>query len=136
MPFALTLASLLLAQAAPATTPSPAPAASVQAGNEATDTRCLVAFAAIGSQQLTPAQAEAAKLGALYFYGRLVGRNPRIDLAAAMRGAAKPVETQLRPELTRCGGELGAAGGAMQAASRSLATPAAETPPPTPAKPR
>lgn len=106
MPLALILAALLQ-------TPAPAPT------TEAGDARCLVAFAAIGSTG-TPDQQEAARVGAMFFYGKLVGRRPALDLGAAMRTGAAEVQPQIKAEIARCGAELQAAGRAMQAAGGAL----------------
>jgi hypothetical protein len=120
------LAATLLAQATPGqtrptpTTPTPpAPAGPVGPTTEASDGRCLLAFAAIGSNG-TPEQQNAARLGALYFYGKLVGRNPRLDLVPLMRSSATAVQAQAQAEITRCGNELQSAGAAMQAAGTAM----------------
>jgi hypothetical protein len=122
------IAAAILAQAAPvprtapaprATPARPAPVAPPSPTNEASDGRCLLAFAAIGSNG-TPEQQNAARLGALYFYGKLVGRNPRLDLVPLMRTSAAAVQASAQAEITRCGGELQAAGTAMQAAGQAF----------------
>ena len=105
--------------ATPAPTSTPAPAPVVAPSAEESDARCLAAFAMLVSA--TNAQtAQAAKLGSLFFYGKLVGRNPTIELSAALARAATAVSADSRTDLTRCSGELQAAGGAMTAAGSRL----------------
>lgn len=112
-------ALLLLAQAAPAAAVTP----------EQADARCIAAFATMASSGKDPVQ-RAAQLGALYFYGKLIGRNPQLDLQTAMTAAAKAVGGNPRPELTRCGGELEQSGRAMQAVGQAMGGgPAAAAPP-------
>lgn len=116
----LTLFAAIALQAAPAprAVPPPAPIP-VGPTSEASDGRCLIAFATIGSNG-TPEQQNAARLGALYFYGKLVGRNPRLDLVSLMKSSAAAVQASAQTEITRCGGELQSAGSAMQAAGNAL----------------
>jgi hypothetical protein len=100
---------LLLAQATPAAMVTP----------EQADARCIAAFGAMGSNDKEEIR-RAAQQGALYFYGKLIGRNPKVDLQAAMTAAATAVGKDFRPELTRCGGELERSGQAMQAAGQAM----------------
>lgn len=105
---------------APMATPEPVvPAPAVSPSAMESDARCLAAFAMLVSG--TNAQtAQTAKLGSLFFYGKLVGRNPAIDLSAELVRAATAVSADSRSDLTRCSGELQAAGGAMTAAGSRL----------------
>jgi hypothetical protein len=113
----------LLAQATPAASPHPSPTPSAQPAlppgtPEEQDERCLAAFAYLAGQGGDAA--EAGKTGAMFFYGKLAGRHPGIDLAGAMRTAAARIAATIRPELLRCSGELQAAGQAMTAAGGAL----------------
>lgn len=112
-------ALLLLAQAAPAATVTP----------EQADARCIAVFAAMASSDKEEMQ-RAAQLGGLYFYGKLLGRNPGLDLQATMTAAATAVKGDIRPELTRCGGELERSGRAMQAAGQAMGSGTAPAAPP------
>lgn len=112
-------ALLLLAQAAPAATVTP----------EQADARCLAAFAAMGSSDREDLQ-RATQLGALYFYGKLLGRNPGVDLQTVLTGAVAAVGKDFRPELTRCGGELERSGRAMRAAGQAMGGGTAPAAPP------
>ena len=104
------LALLLLAQAAPAA-PAPSPAQA--------DARCIVAFGSMAGSDTEEVQ-RAAQLGALYFYGKLLGREPAVDLKAAMTAAATAVTANVRPELLRCGTELQRSGEALRAVGQAL----------------
>lgn len=117
-------ALLLLAQTAPAAIVSP----------ERADARCVAAFGAMANDDKADVQ-HAAQLGALYFYGKLVGRRPGLDLRPVMLDAAQAIGPIVKAELSRCGKELGAAGTAMQAAGQSIASPPTPPPPPTPTRP-
>lgn len=104
--------------------PAPAPAQSAPATPlpvgtpEEQDQRCLAAFAYLAGQGGDAA--EAGKIGSMFFYGKLLGRHPAIDLARGMRAAAGQIAPLLRPELLRCSGELQAAGQAMTTAGDAL----------------
>ena len=102
-------ALLFLAQAA-----APAATAPAQA-----DARCLAVLGAIADSD-QPELQRAAQLGALYFFGKLLGRDPAIDLKAAISEAARSVIANPRPEILRCGAELKASGEALKAVGQSL----------------
>lgn len=120
---------LALAAAQASATPTPAPLTP-----QAADARCVAAFGIMGSDAKEEVQ-RASQLGALYFYGKLVGRDPGIDLKAAMLAAATAVAPNPKPEVLRCGAELQKSGEAMQAVGASIgAAPAAPAPAPA-AKP-
>ena len=120
-------ALLALAQAT-----APVPAASPAVTPERADARCLAAFGLLVKDPKPEVQ-RASQMGALFFYGKLLGRNPRIDLRAAMLDAATLTGAQAQAELQRCGTELQRSGEAMQAVGAALtgAAPAA-TPTPRP----
>jgi hypothetical protein len=130
----LAAALFVLAQAAPAPArPSPVPttpAATPAISPERADARCLAAFGMLASNQQADVQ-KASQMGALYFYGKLLGRNPGVNLSTAMLEAARAVAPDVRGELTRCGGELQKSGEAMQAVGSSM-TGAAPAPRPMP----
>lgn len=90
------------------------------------DERCLAAFAYLAGQGGDAA--EAGKIGSMFFYGKLLGRDPAVDLARGMRTAAGQITATLRPELLRCSGELQAAGQAMTIAGNALKGAAAPPP--------
>ena len=116
-------ALLILAQAAPA-------AAAVPLTPERADARCLAAFASLASGTDAGVQ-RASQLGALYFYGKLVGRNPGLDLKAAMLDASRMVALNTRSELQRCGEEMERSGQALIAVGNALG-PNAPAPSATP----
>ena len=84
---------------------------------EQRDKICLAAFSYLAGQ---PKTLEAGKLGATFFTGKLLGRNPGADLVAALRQAMPVLSAQLQPELLRCSRELEAAGNAMVMAGAAL----------------
>lgn len=104
------IAALLAAGAAQA----PAPA------TELSDARCVAAFLVMVDEGKSDDDKQAATVGAVYFAGKLYGRNPNIDLTAALRGAEDEVGNNLKAELTRCGAELTTMGTAMTTAGNAL----------------
>lgn len=128
-----TPALLILAQA-----PSAPAAAPVALTPERADARCLTAFGMMASNGQADVQ-RASQLGALYFYGKLLGRNPAIDLKATMLDAARAVAPDAKGELRRCGAEMEVAGKSMIAVGNALggsAPKAAPSPVPAPVRPR
>jgi hypothetical protein len=121
--FAAALFALVQAAASPAAAPVPV-------SPERADARCLAAFGMLATDTKADVQ-RASQMGALFFYGKLVGRNPRVDLKAVMLDAAQTVGPRIQGELQRCGGELQRSGEAMQAVGTALvgSAPAAK---PTP----
>jgi hypothetical protein len=84
-----------------------APQTAATSAANAADIRCIAAFSlAIGS---VPAEARSGVAGGMmFFYGRILGRSPGLDLEAALRktlGATANKE-EFRPDLTRCGAEM------------------------------
>lgn len=105
---------LLQAAATPAPAPTqatPAPAAT-PASPEQADERCLAAFSDLASRPGT--DGAAGRYGLFFFYGRLLGRNPALDLSAALPAAARAIGDG-KAELARCGRELSAAGQGLAA---------------------
>jgi hypothetical protein len=118
------IAAALLALALSAPPPqSAAPLPVAQA-----DARCLAAFSILANRQGTEVQ-RAAQLGALFFYGKLRGRDPGGDLKTLLTQAATAVGANGEAELRRCGEELRTAGEAMQTVGSAMTAP---TPAPTP----
>ena len=118
-----------LAQAATAPPPIYVP---TPVSPERADARCLAAFGMLASDPKPDVQ-RASQMGALFFYGKVLGRNPRVDLKAAMLEAAAMPAAQMQGELQRCGGELQRSGEAMQSVGTALAGSApAATPAPRP----
>ena len=108
---------LLLQAAAPAPLPS---------SIELSDTRCVFLFGYFGSRG-TPAQAEQAKLGTMYFVGKVRGRNPSADfgkLLAAATAEAKRSNVNAGVEGARCEREYQAAAVALTEGAKSVNTPA------------
>ena len=95
-----------------------APAANY-APNDIADARCLAVFAlmADGSE---PAIKQAGAFGTIYFVGKLVGRNPKIDLEAILRAGAPDAEKNITSYRQTCGAELQAVGQKMTIAGQSL----------------
>ena len=121
----------LFALAQAAATPAPVTA---PISPERADARCLAAFGMLASDPKPDVQ-RASQMGALFFYGKILGRNPRIDLKGVMLEAATMPAAQLQGELQRCGGELQRSGEAMQSVGAALAgsaPAAAPSPRPTP----
>ena len=95
-------------------------AAETLPATEAEDARCLAAISyliGVGSaedqQKLTPL--------AIYFAGKLYGRNPTIDLTATLKNnLSSATEAELRAAVPRCAADLGRAGQAMQNAGAAL----------------
>lgn len=87
----------------------PAPATAAQ------DASCLALFASIAAE---PATKDAGAAGALYFTGKLLGRDPAIDLGATLAVAAPMLTDNARvaTEGKRCGAELEAISDTLKAA--------------------
>lgn len=87
---------------------------------ELADGQCLAAFGLVANskdQQLV----QAGTLGSIYFYGKLVGRNPSVDVASLLRSVGPGVTKDPSPQLKRCGDELAKSGDALTAVSKTLA---------------
>ena len=113
----LSLLPLVLLQAAvPATFP-PADMA---------DARCVFLYGYFGSRG-TPAQANQAKLGTMYFVGRIRGRSPATDLGKLLAVAtdeAKRANINAQIEGARCERDFQAAAVALTGGAAAAATPA------------
>ena len=97
-----------------------APTTAVFKPADIADGQCLVAFGLIANskdQQVV----QAGTLGSIYFYGKLVGRNPSVDVASLMRSVGPGVTKDPSPQLTRCGDELSKSGDALTAVGKTLA---------------
>jgi hypothetical protein len=98
-----------------------------------TDARCVFLYGYFGSRG-TPEQANQAKLGTMYFVGRIRGRNPATDLGkllAAAMDEAKRANINAKIDVARCEREFQAAaialmGGAI--AAKAPANPPASIP--------
>jgi hypothetical protein len=109
-----------------------APAAAQDAENTA-DIRCaLAAMAMVGATQ-DATMKQQATMAALYYVGRLDGRNPNLDLEARLRQEmARMAPQELAGEALRCGQQLMVRGKALQAIGDHFKTegkPPAETKP-------
>ena len=117
----LNLLSILLLQAAAPATFAPVDTA---------DARCVFLYGFFGSRG-TPAQANQAKIGTMYFVGKVRGRNPNIDfgkLLAATADEAKRANINAQIDGARCEREF-------QAAAVALTSGAAAAAPNKPTKP-
>lgn len=116
------IAAALLALAQTAAPPAPA----APPGDAASDARCIVVFGFVGSRG-TPEQAEATKRGILYFVGKLRGRDPAVNVATTVTGAAdaaKAASLNARAEGQRCSSELESAGEALRGIRAAAGLPA------------
>ena len=94
------------------------------------DARCIFLYGYFGSRG-TPAQANQAKIGTMYFVGKVRGRNPAVDLGkllAAAADEAKRANINAQIDGARCEREF-------QAAAVALTSGAAAVAPKKPAKP-
>lgn len=95
------------------------PAAAVSPGSEA-DVRCFISAASLLQSPNNDVRAAAAS-SALYYLGKLDGRDPDMDLEKVILAeAAKMTSTQLRAETEACGKQLSARGAAVNAIGRKL----------------
>lgn len=115
-------ALLMLAQAV-----APPPVSTEQA-----DARCMAAFALLANTD-QPAQKQAATLGVLYYYAKVLGRRPGFDLKSVITSGFRANGANASAELGRCTDEVRAAGERMVAVGRELQ--AENAAPPTPRKP-
>jgi hypothetical protein len=89
------------------------------------DLKCMVAISAAQSDAKPEDQA-GMEAGTMYFAGKLNGRDPRFDYAAAVGAAAQALDAMnMRAELQRCGAELEALAKAMDVATAKLDDPKA-----------
>lgn len=106
----------LAAMSVAANTPASAP------GDEQGDLRCLATLSYLLSDEKDATKQTQFQMGALYFAGKLFGRNPGIDLTAKMKeviasyGAQEPIDAELK----RCGTEMIAAGERLSVTGNAL----------------
>jgi len=108
----IAIALLLLGSAAQAGQQSPETA-------EDRDGRCLAVFSLAASSEDKDTQ-EGGKIGAIFFAGKLRGRNPSVDFEKILRRAIPALEIKGGDDGERCGAELTAMGTAMTAAGAAL----------------
>ena len=112
----LSLLPLLLLQAAvPAASPT-----------ELADARCVFLFGYFGSRG-TPDQAAQAKVGTMYFVGKIRGRNPSADFAKVLAAAtadAKRSNVNAQADGARCEREFQAAAVALTDGAKAVNVPA------------
>ncbi|THD77596.1 MAG: hypothetical protein E7812_13570 [Phenylobacterium sp.] len=85
------------------------------------DARCIAVFAAMVQM---PAYKDAAGAGLLYYLGRLDARDPKLDLAAAVKHeAARMDRTEYMAVAQRCGSTLKQRNDALKAAARDFPPP-------------
>ena len=100
-----------------------APAATARADDEAiaADARCIAVFAAMVQM---PQYKDAAGAGLLYYLGRLDARDPKLDLAAAVKHeAARMDRSEYVTVAQRCGSTLKQRNDALKAAAQSFPPP-------------
>ena len=93
---------------------------------DAADARCISLMNYM-IMKGTAAQQSAARVGTIYFVGKLKGRQPGIDVAAVLRTAAEDAtrsKMNAQAEVKRCGQEVSAAADSL----RPAGAPAAATP--------
>ena len=96
------------------------PAAAI-APESTADVRCLISAVSLLQSPNNSVRAAAAA-SALYYLGRLDGREPGLDLQEIILAeAGKMTSTQLRVETEACGKELSARGAAIDSIGRKLA---------------
>lgn len=114
--------ALLSAMPLAAQTPLVAPATARIATTRTDDLRCLLLMSDLVASG-TAEQKDAGTKAALYFTGKLLGREPGLDLAAVAKTEIVAMETYDRQAgYQRCGAELKLTGVKLQAASAALAT--------------
>jgi len=112
----LSILPFLLMQAA---TPAPSPV-------DLSDTRCVFLFGYFGSRG-NPTQEAQAKLGTMYFVGKIRARNPSADfgkLLAAATAEAKRSNINAPIEGARCEREYQAAAMDLTNGAKAVNTPA------------
>ena len=109
---ALTLLSLLSA--------APSPAQAAASAMDLADMGCLLA-AAEDDPEATKEVSDSMTLLAIYYVGKLYGRNPAFDIDSFVRTNAEALDKEARSEsLQRCSTELGQRGDALVKAGNSL----------------
>jgi hypothetical protein len=122
------LAALLTAAAvSPAlAAPKPAHPAGAAAPGVLGDVQCLMSMIAIGQDKT---RAEAGRMGAYFFLGRINARAPGFDLAGAMKAEAPKMDgPAIQANLKRCGPMIAAGSQSLQAAVNGLRPPGAPAP--------
>lgn len=94
------------------------PAAAKAQATDAGDVRCLLAMAALASNE----QARAAAMqGVYYFAARVTARNPGFNFGTDLRAEAEKVSrAQFQAEMTRCGAIVQSVARNLQSAQASL----------------
>jgi len=90
-------------------------AAASAGGADAADARCISLMNYLGTHG-TGQQVEAAKVGTMFFLGKLRGRNPSVAIGPLVRSASEAAtKAKVNPqtEIARCGAEVTAAGAAL-----------------------
>jgi hypothetical protein len=112
----ITSAAVAMALAVPVNALALAP---TNASTEDIDARCLVAIFMLASEG-DPTRQQATQNGSMLFVGKLLGRNPSINLEAAMRKAIAEIGSNVNVELKRCGGEMQGIGAAVASAGAAM----------------
>ncbi len=94
--------------------------ASAQVAETQGDLRCLmVSMAMLSLEQ--PALRQAGMLSAMYYFGRLDGRTPGLDLETGLVGQIEAMSPEdIRATAGRCGNELKSRGEAMQEVGKRI----------------
>jgi hypothetical protein len=98
---------------------TPAASATIYSPADIADARCMAVFAVMadGSE---PTAKQAGVMGMIYFVGKLVGRNPTVDLEAILRSVAPDAAKDAATYLPTCGAELQTVGHKMTVAGEAL----------------
>jgi hypothetical protein len=84
------------------------------------DLQCFIAITA-GSEQMEKMAPGSSQVAAMYFFGRIDGRDPNLDLEAAIRQVAPTMgSADVARAAVRCGKMLTARGHTMQAVGQHL----------------
>jgi hypothetical protein len=92
---------------------------------DAADARCISLMNYM-IMKGTAAQQSAARVGTIYFVGKLKGRNPRVNVGAVLRAsaaAATRAKMNAQNEVRRCGEEVTAAAESLRPPGAPAATP-------------
>ncbi|HVF94911.1 MAG TPA: hypothetical protein VM900_11415 [Sphingomonas sp.] len=95
------------------------------AAPDAADARCISLMNYMITKG-TAQQQSAARVGTIYFVGKLRGRNPRVNVTAVLQAsaaAATRAKMDAQAEVRRCGEEVTAAANSLRGPTPPAATP-------------
>ena len=101
--------------------------AHAQDGSTEADVRCM-AVTMMGLANGNPQIQTASLMAGLYYLGRIDGREPQLDLAAAVEREVRPMRAeQMQAEAQRCSAYLKGRGEALRAVGERIKADAAKT---------